>query len=341
MCLCWSHEPQETRLHGRGYGISEQLELPVLFRTTTRVAHMRGDVVFGDRRPVVRHGVFEKDPSRFVPVPANSSKMHVKLLGRLAEARLLSEASSLNHIVDVGGGGTVGIVTAGSAFNYVVDALEELGLCAQVFKVGFSYPLPLDRIREFATGVDELLVVEELEPLMEIDIKADFLSRGTRTPVCGKEELLLPRVHELNVDVVARALANHFRVPLHAPASSVVQPWSSPLPSRPPVLCPGGPHRGSYLAVRRAKGELVSRTIFASDIGCYTLGMAAPFCGAVSFYPWDSSVGAAGGFDWQPIERSSRSSVTVRSSSGRSALASATHNKHRFGLTVLDNGRLR
>lgn len=99
----------------------------------------------------------------------------------------------------------------GSAFNYVVDTLDDLGVSARVFKIGFSYPLPLDRIREFAAGVDELLVVEELEPLMENDIKADFLSHGTRTPVSGKEELLVPCVHELNVDVMAKILEANLR----------------------------------------------------------------------------------------------------------------------------------
>ena len=332
--------PQETKDYMvEAYSISEKLELPVMFRTTTRVAHMRGDVVFGDRRPVVRRGVFEKDPARFVPVPANSSKMHVKLLGKLAEARHLSETSSLNRVVDVGVGGRVGIVTVGTTFNYVVDALEELGLSARVFKIGFSYPLPLDRIREFAAGVHELLVLEELEPLMENDIKADFLSHGTRTPVCGKEELLVPRVHELNVDVVAKALANHFGVPLHVPAGGKAQLWSSPLPSRPPVLCPGCPHRGSYLAVRRAIRELgIPEPVFASDIGCYTLGMTAPFSAADYLLSMGSSVGTAGGFDVATDQKVfSFIGDSTFFHAGLSALASAIHNKHRFVLTVLDN----
>jgi indolepyruvate ferredoxin oxidoreductase alpha subunit len=308
--------PQETKDYMvEAFDISEKLELPVLLRTTTRVAHMRGDVVFGDRRPVVRKGVFEKDPPRFVPVPANSSKMHVKLLGKLGEARHLSEMTSLNRIVDVGAGGRAGIVTVGSAFNYVVDALEGLGLSARVFKTGFSYPL------------------------MEIDIKADFLSHGTRTPVRGKEELLVPRVHELNVDVVAKALANHFGVPLHVPASGRVEPWSSPLPSRPPVLCPGCPHRGSYLAVRRAIRELgIPEPVFASDIGCYTLGMAAPFSAADYLLSMGSSVGTAGGFE-VATDRQVFSFIgdSTFFHAGLSALASAIHNKHRFVLTILDN----
>ncbi len=332
--------PQETKDYiVEAWTISEELELPVLFRTTTRVAHMRGDVVFGDRRPVVRKSAFEKDPTRFVPVPANSSRMHVKLLGRLAEARQLSETSPLNHVVDVGSRGKVGIVTAGGTFNYVVDALNELGVSARVFKMGFSYPLPLDRIREFSLGMEELLVIEELEPLMENDIKADFLSHGTKIPVCGKEELLVPRVHELNFDVVARALANHFGLPVHVPASGRAQPWSSPLPSRPPVLCPGCPHRGSYLAVRRAIRELgIPEPVFASDIGCYTLGIAAPFSAADYLLSMGSSVGTAGGFDVATDQRVfSFIGDSTFFHAGLSALASAIHNRHRFVLTVLDN----
>jgi len=332
--------PQDTK-DGlvEAYSISEQLGLPVLFRTTTRVAHMRGEVVFGDRRPVIRQGVFERDSSRFVPVPANSSKMHVRLLGKLAEASLLSEKSPLNQVVEVGTANGVGIVTAGGAFNYVFDALGELGLSGRILKVGFSYPLPLEKIRQFAAGVEELLVIEELEPLMENEIKADFLSHGIKVPVLGKEELLVPRVHELNVDVIARALARHFGMAERVPVAGETESWPSPLPFRPAVLCPGCPHRGSYLAARQAIDELgISEPIFASDIGCYTLGMAAPFNAADYLLSMGSSIGTACGFD---VATGQKVLAFIGDSTffhaGLSALASAIHNKHRFVLTVLDN----
>ena len=332
--------PQDTK-DGlvEAYRISEQLGLPVLFRTTTRVAHMRGEVTFGDRGQIVRKGEFERDPSRFVPVPANSSRMHVRLLGKLAEARLLSEQSPLNVEVEVGSAARIGIVTAGGAFNYVVDALNQLGMSARILKAGFSYPLPLDKIRRFATGLDELLIIEELEPLMENEIKADFLSHGMRVPVLGKEELLVPRVHELNVDVIGRALARHAGIPEHVPVSGATQPWSEPLPARPAVLCPGCPHRGSYLAARQAIAELgIPEPVFASDIGCYTLGMAAPFNAADYLLSMGSSIGTACGFD---VATDQKVLAFIGDSTffhaGLSALASAIHNKHRFVLTVLDN----
>lgn len=332
--------PQETK-DGlvEAYEISEQLGLPVLFRTTTRVAHMRGEVIFGKRRQVLRRGEFQRDPSRFVPVPANSSRMHVRLLGKLAEARLLSERSSLNVEVEVGSAARIGIVTAGGAFNYVVDALGELGMSARILKTGFSYPLPLDKIRQFSAGLDELLVIEELEPLMEGDIKADFLSHGTSVPVLGKEELLVPRVHELNVDIIAKALARHAGLPERTSVAGDAQPWPSPLPSRPAVLCPGCPHRGSYLAARQAITELgIPEPVFASDIGCYTLGMAAPFNAADYLLSMGSSIGTASGFD---VATDQKVLAFIGDSTffhaGLSALASAIHNKHRFVLTVLDN----
>jgi indolepyruvate ferredoxin oxidoreductase alpha subunit len=332
--------PQETKdFMVAAYDLSERLALPILFRTVTRVAHMRGNVVFGNRRDIIRKGRFVKDPARFVPVPANSSKMHVNLLGKLFEARQLSEASPLNHVVQVGTNGRVGVVTAGSAFNYVVDALEELHVAAQVLKLGFTYPLPSEMIRTFSEQVDELLVVEELEPLMEGDIKADFLTHGVRTPVLGKEELLVPRVHELNADIVGKALAAHFGVPQHGTDFERPEPWPTALPSRPPVLCPGCPHRGSYLAARRAIRELgMAEPVFASDIGCYTLGMAAPFAAADYLLSMGSSVGTAGGFDAatdQKVFAFIGDSTFFHA--GLSALASAVHNKHNFVLTVLDN----
>lgn len=332
--------PQETK-DGmvEACAISERLELPVLIRTTTRVAHMRSEVVFGDRKPAVRKGIFQRDPSRFVPVPANSSTMHVRLLGKLAEARLLSESSTLNRVIEIGTAPLIGIVTAGGAFNYVVDALVELGLSARILKLGFSYPLPVEKIRQFAATVDELLIVEELEPLMENEIKADFLSHRITVPVLGKEELLVPRVHELNVDVVARALARHVGMAEHAPVAGETEPWPAPLPSRPAVLCPGCPHRGSYLAARQAIDELgIPEPVFASDIGCYTLGLAAPFNAADYLLSMGSSIGTAGGFD---VATDQKVLAFIGDSTffhaGLSALASAVHNKHKFVLTILDN----
>jgi indolepyruvate ferredoxin oxidoreductase, alpha subunit len=332
--------PQETKdFMVAAFDLSEKLALPVLLRTVTRVAHMRANVVFGNCRAIVRKGKFDKDPNRFVPVPANSSKMHVSLLGKLAEAQKLSDASPMNHAVQVGSGGRVGVVTAGSAFNYVVDALEELHVAARVLKLGFTYPLPLNLIRSFAEEVDELLVVEELEPLMERDIKADFLTHRVSTPVLGKEELLIPRVHELNVDVVARALAAHVGISPHEAALERTEPWPTALPLRPPVLCPGCPHRGTYLAARRAIRELgLAEPVFTSDIGCYTLGMAAPFSAADYLLSMGSSIGTAGGFD---VATDQKVFAFIGDSTffhaGLSALASAVHNKHNFVLTVLDN----
>lgn len=333
-------DPQETKDYlVEAFDISEALGSPVLFRTSTRVAHMRGRVDFGARRPGKRKGSFERDPARFVPVPANASAMHVRLMERLAHARSLSEQSSLNRIVDVGTGSRSGIVTAGGAFNYVWDALNEMGVSARVFKAGFTYPLPLDRIRAFAADLDELLVVEELEPLMENDIKADFLSHGVTVRVLGKEELGVPRVHELNVDVVAAALSRHYKVPARKVEVEAGGVWPTPLPARPPVLCPGCPHRGSYLAARRAIRELdLPEPVFSSDIGCYTLGLASPFNAADYLLSMGSSIGAACGFDTATDQRVlAFIGDSTFFHAGLSALASAVHNKHRFVLTVLDN----
>jgi indolepyruvate ferredoxin oxidoreductase alpha subunit len=332
--------PQETKdFMVNAYEVSEKLALPVLFRTVTRVAHMRADVVYGNRKTIARKGEFKKDPSRFVPVPANSSKMHVGLLGKLADARQLSECSSMNRVVQFGSNGRIGVVTAGSAFNYVADALEELHISAQVLKLGFTYPLPLDRIRDFAKGIDKLLIVEELEPLMENEIKADFLSHGMATPVLGKEELLVPRVHELNEDIVAKALSAHFNVPRSATSVEKLEPWHESLPTRPPVLCPGCPHRGSYLAACRAIRELgMPEPVFTSDIGCYTLGMAIPFSAADYLLSMGSSIGTAGGFDAATDQRVfAFIGDSTFFHAGLSALASAVHNKHNFVLTILDN----
>ncbi|MDO9100285.1 MAG: indolepyruvate ferredoxin oxidoreductase subunit alpha [Caldisericota bacterium] len=332
--------PQEVKdFMVASFDISEQLGMPVLFRTTTRISHMRADVVFGDRRPAVAKGEFVKDAKAYVPVPANSLRMHVQLLARMDEARRLSETSGLTRVVDIGQQPTIGIVTAGSAFNYVMDALEQMGASARILKLGFTYPLPLDRIREFAGTVEQLLVVEELEPLMEQEIKADFLSHRIATPVLGKEDLQISRAHELNVDIVTKCLGRHFGIAVTDAAAATVKAWPSPLPLRPPVLCAGCPHRGTYMAVRRAIRELaLPEPIFASDIGCYTLGISAPFSAADYLLSMGSSIGIAAGFD---VAQDRRVFAFIGDSTffhaGLSPLASAVHNKHRMVVTILDN----
>ncbi|RLB26070.1 MAG: indolepyruvate ferredoxin oxidoreductase subunit alpha, partial [Deltaproteobacteria bacterium] len=145
------------------FDLSEQLELPVLLRTTTRLNHVRGKVVLGELQPIRTKGEFRRNPFHFVAIPAVSRKLHKLLLEKYDQAARKAESWPTNQII---GNGPWGIVTNGVSFNYVSDAISDLGIQDKVtiLKLGFSWPLPKGLIKQFLDQVDKVLVVEELEP---------------------------------------------------------------------------------------------------------------------------------------------------------------------------------
>ena len=160
------------------FDLSEELELPILLRTTTRLNHVTGGVVLGELKPVKTKVVFQKNPSQYVTMPANARKMHKVLLEKYDRARKIAENSPLNQVV---GDGKWGIVANGVSFNYVKDALSDLGITHKVsiLKLGFSWPFPEELCLKFMEQTDKILVVEELEPLNEKELQALAQEKGS------------------------------------------------------------------------------------------------------------------------------------------------------------------
>ncbi len=324
--------PQECKdMVLEGMRLSEELELPVLLRTTTRVNHMRGLVTFEDLpHEVEKRKHFERNPGRFVTVPAVARKRRKVLLARMEQASDLSSASRFNLVT---GRGRLGVVTSGAAANYVVDALVDLDAEneVQVFKIGFSHPLPEKKLEEFLTSLDRCLVVEELEPLLERDLHALAHRKGIEVEILGKEQDLLPRAGEFTPDIVTKGLAAF----LGKPYSEPELPDVSDLPSRPPNLCPGCPHRATYYA---AKLVTEGKAVYSTDIGCYTLGLLPPLEMADFLVCMGSSVTSAGGFslatDQKPVAFIGDSTFFH---TGIPGLINAVHNRHNLVLVILDN----
>ena len=153
------------------FDLSEELGLPVIIRTTTRLAHIRGAVRLGELKPIKTSAHFEKNPFHFVAVPAVARNLHKLLLEKYDQASEKSESGSYNVII---GEGKWGIVANGASFNYVKDAISDLGIedKVSVLKLGFSWPIPKELYVKFLKGVDKVLVVEELEPINENELKA-------------------------------------------------------------------------------------------------------------------------------------------------------------------------
>lgn len=232
------------------YDISESFDTVVLFRTTTRVCHSKTVVELNEK---IEKAIkpYEKDIKKYIMTPGHSRAKHYEVEDRLEALRKYSNTSRLNRIEM--GDTKIGIITSGISYEY---CKEVLGDNASYLKIGFAYPLPDEMIKEFAAKVDKLYVVEENDPFLEDAIKAMGIQ------CIGKE--IIPICNELNPDIIRKAILGEVNKINYE--VNVVKP-----PSRPPVLCPGCPHRGIFYAVSKYKD-----VISTGDIGCYTLGMNAP-----------------------------------------------------------------
>ena len=315
------------------FTLSEKLELPVIVRTTTRISHVRGPVVVGKIVQGAGKKEFVKDPKRFVTVPAVAKARHLVLLDRLRDAGRLAEESPLNRVYKIGTGGKLGIITSSAAFNYVMDAGKMLGMSADVLKLGFSHPLPTSLVIDFARKHNSVAVVEELEPILETSVRAVAQHKRLRTRIIGKADGVLPRAYEFDQAIVASGLVKAFG--LKGKAALEAFETGGDLPVRPPVLCAGCPHSATYFAVNKATNH---KAIFASDIGCYTLGVSPPYNAADLLVCMGSSVGTAGGLakvNNQPVIAFIGDSTFFHA--GIPGLINAVHHGHKFLLMILDN----
>jgi len=326
---------EAKELVAHAFDLSEKLQEPVLFRTTTRINHSTGVVTLGDIRERVTKGNFTKDPINLVVVPAVARNLHVKLLKNFDSAQELAEKSDHNFIT---GSGNQGIICNGVSYNYVSDALKDLKLEAdiKVLRMGFSHPLPPALIKDFLKGCEKVLIVEEGEPYMEEAVKAFAQEEGLTLPINGKTEDLFSRLYEYNPAQVKQCIARYFDLP-YTPPQAVDFSDVPEVPQRPPTLCAGCSHRATYLEVKKATEGM--DTIFPSDIGCYTLGLLPPLSAADFLICMGSSVGTAGGFskvnDQKVIAFIGDSTFFH---SGIPGLINAVYNSHNFTLVILDNG---
>jgi len=326
--------PQEAKeMTAAAFDISEALSLPVLLRTTTRINHSRGIVTLGAIRPRKTHGSFTKDPSSYVTVPAVSRNLHIKLLKKHDQAKAMADRSPFNVLI---GQGKKGIVTNGVSFGYVQDALKDLRAEAQftVLKLGFGHPLPEGLVRRFLEQVDQVLVVEELEPYYEEQIRSLAQSMGRFVPIKGKGVGKFDRLFEYDPARVRKTIADFFGLP-YSGRQPVDLSDLPPVPARPPNLCPGCPHRATFYAVRKVAGD---EAIYPTDIGCYTLGMLPPLSMADFLICMGSSIGTAAGFSkatGRPIIAFIGDSTFFHA--GIPGLVNAVHNNHKLILIILDN----
>ena len=231
----------------RAFELSEEYHTPILLRMCTRISHSQSIVERGERHEVPKKE-YHKDPQR-VMMTTNSLKAHYRVEERTKAMTDLAETTDLNR-TELGEDRSVGIITSSTTYQYVREVFGEK---ASVLKLGLSWPMPVQKIRDFAAQVDKVLVIEELEPIIENHC------RQIGVEVTGKE--VIPMVDELTQGVVARSLGRDPKPTLTL---------ADEIPGRPPVMCAGCPHRGVFYALSKNK------CMVYGDIGCYTLGVMPP-----------------------------------------------------------------
>lgn len=311
-------DSQEAKDHTRlAFEISEEFDTPVLLRLTTRIAHTRCLVELGEETEPAPPR-FRRDAGKYVMLPVNARARRPELLARLERLTAYAGLSPLTQVEEHGS--DVAVVTSGICAQYVREVLPG----TSVLKLGITYPLPVERIREFAAG-RPVFVVEETEPFLEEALRAAGIAAR------GKE--IFPRAGELSPDAVREGFARAGILPPQAPP---VQEAALPAaPARPPVLCPGCPHVLPFMALRQA-GAVVT-----GDIGCYTLAALPPLEAMDTCVAMGSSIGmavglAASGGAGGPVAAAIGDSTFLHS--GVPALIEAVYSAADITVVILNNG---
>ncbi len=299
-----------TRL---AFELSEEYAIPVILRMTTRVCHSKAIIHAGLPAIPEREAHFDRDATRYVMVPGYARPAHRRLRDKLKRIGQYSEGAPINFAVP--GDKSLGIVTSGVCYLHVREAFPE----ASVFKVGMSYPLPIEKIREFAGSVDRCLVVEEGDPCLVESLRTEGI-------LCeGKDEMY--RFGELNVPRIRRIVARDTSP--EAPAAK----------GKPPQLCQGCPHRMAFSVLKKYD------CIIMGDIGCYTLSVMAPFESMDSCLCMGASITAGLGMRHALPDAEARRVVSILGDStfmhsGLTGLAEMVYNPPKTGhiVIILDNG---
>ncbi|MBQ6950267.1 MAG: indolepyruvate ferredoxin oxidoreductase subunit alpha, partial [Clostridia bacterium] len=298
----------------QAFEISEQFDTPVLLRLSTRVSHSQS-LVEVEARQEVALKPYEKNIAKNVMMPANAIRRHVTVEERQQKLVEFAETSSLNTVED--NGSKIGIITAGISYMY---AKEALGNRVNYLKLGMVYPLPQQKIKDFVKDLDKVYVVEELDPFIEEHCKVMGID------VIGKEVFTL--LGEYTPDMIKKAVFNE--------AAAAFTAVEEAIPVRPPVMCAGCPHRGTFYVLKKL-GLTVS-----GDIGCYTLGAVAPLQSVDTTICMGASVSAALGMAKVRGQEFNKKLVSVIGDStfihsGITGLIDIVYNKGANTVIILDN----
>ena len=298
----------------RAFQLSEEYDTPVFLKLCTRIAHSQSIVELGEREEVPAKP-YEKNIAKYVMVPGNARPRHPIVEERTQRLTAYAETTDLNR-EELGTDRTLGIITSSTCYQY---AREVFGPQASILKLGLVNPLPREKILAFAAKVDQVLVLEELDPVIETHC------RNLGLTVLGKDRL--PMVGEFSQGLVAQRIRDTAR------------PWmelEENIPPRPPVLCAGCPHRGLFYTLAKHKVTVLG------DIGCYTLAAYEPLYAIETCECMGASVSSIHGFNKALGQDSEGKTVAVLGDStfmhsGMTGLANIAYNQSNSTVIILDN----
>ncbi len=286
------------RLVKTAYELSERYRHPVIFRSTTRISHTRESILLEHDIPknIKTKGIFDRDIKRYVLIPAHGRLLKKKMMEKWN--RIIETEGREPFIKIINPGNRKVIIASGIAYAHTIEALEHLGRGNEYTIVRVSLPVPLPRkpIIEICREASKVLVIEELDPIVEQQVKKILFDEGIETKVYGKE--YVPLNQDLDLDKVYRAIKafeglDPSETPWRPREPIKTEP---PIPPRPPVMCPGCPHRNTFYIVKVAANKAGLRNpVFTGDIGCYTLGFQKPFKTQETSFEMGGSIGVAHG----------------------------------------------
>ena len=297
------------------FELSEQFDTPVIVRLSTRVSHSQSSVELCEREEKELKE-YKKTPQKYVMMPAFAKGRHVFVEKRTAKLVEYAETSPLNR-VEISDKAEFGVITSGAAYQYAKEALGER---ASVLKLGTVNPLPVKLIQNFASKYERVYIIEELDGIIESHCRNIGVNN-----VMGKE--IFGYIGELSQSIIAEKLLGE---------KTEVQTFGENIPVRPPVMCAGCPHRGLFYCLSKLK------VMVSGDIGCYTLGAAAPLCAVDTTVCMGASISGLHGFNKARGAEAEKNSVAVIGDStfmhsGMTGLVNIAYNATNSTVIILDN----
>ncbi|MBQ0003396.1 MAG: indolepyruvate ferredoxin oxidoreductase subunit alpha [Treponema sp.] len=320
-------DSEEARCFAKlAYELSEQFDTPVILKMCTRVAHSQS-ITDTEERKTLPVKTYEKNIAKYVMSPANAIKKHPVVEERTRKLIEWAETSSINRTED--NKAKLGIITSSTSYQY---AKEIFGTKANILKLGMVNPLPVKLIKDFASKCETVVVIEELDPIIETHCKALGINVHGKDilPICGEfsQNLIVKCFAESGIAILADSVKDY--------SAETKFTLSENVPVRPPVMCAGCPHRGMFYALSKNKITVLG------DIGCYTLGSAAPLNSMEMTLCMGASVSSLHGFNKALKSESENKTVAIIGDStfmhsGMTSLATIAYNQSNSTVIIVDN----